>query len=109
VGLGQAAVLFPLCCPWLAPVPGQVVPAGVGLLCALASGFKFPSFAHSFGGFICFVIPLLIIQLGQWKSGDLLFVSKMPRVYRVAFYALITYCIIGFGIMKSEEFIYFQF
>ncbi len=64
---------------------------------------------YKFMQFFLIVSPLLIIQVGQYLSNDLLFLYKRHWFIKTFTYALMTYLILGWGIMKSEEFIYFQF
>lgn len=53
--------------------------------------------------------PLLLIQLYQYKKGDLLAPAALHPALRYLLYGLILVWIILFGVDKSIEFIYFQF
>ena len=56
-----------------------------------------------------FITPLLVVQIWQAKAGDLMVLYKQHWLLKTAIYAFMTYLLIGWGIMKAEEFIYFQF
>jgi len=56
-----------------------------------------------------FVLPLLAIQIWQFKSNDLIILFKQHWLLKTIVYAFLTYLVLGWGIMKTEEFIYFQF
>lgn len=55
------------------------------------------------------LLPLFIIQLGQYRSKDLLFLYRQHWFIKIFVYALFSYLMIGWGVLQSEEFIYFQF
>jgi D-alanyl-lipoteichoic acid acyltransferase DltB (MBOAT superfamily) len=55
------------------------------------------------------LLPLLIVQIGQYRSGDLLFLYRQHWLVKIFAYALMAYLIFGWGVMRAEEFIYFQF
>jgi alginate O-acetyltransferase complex protein AlgI len=65
--------------------------------------------AVAWGGLLGFTIPLWLVQIGQFKTNDLMFLYKQHWLIKTAVYALMTYLLIGWGVMKAEEFIYFQF
>ncbi|MFW6059550.1 MAG: MBOAT family O-acyltransferase [Phycisphaeraceae bacterium] len=56
-----------------------------------------------------FITPLVLIQIAQQRSGDLLIPTKLPFVPRVLLYAWLLVWISIFGVRESIEFIYFQF
>ena len=56
-----------------------------------------------------FIIPLLVIQVGQWIKKDLLFVFHRHWLVKTFIYAVMAYLLNGWGLMAAEEFIYFQF
>ncbi len=58
---------------------------------------------------IGFITPLLIIQIWQYRFQDLEIVAKQDWKLRMFIYALMAYLVIGWGVMKAEEFVYFQF
>jgi alginate O-acetyltransferase complex protein AlgI len=60
-------------------------------------------------GLIGFLSPLLAIQIWQYKTDDLMIVFKQNWLLKNLIYAFLTYLVLGFGVMKAEEFIYFQF
>jgi hypothetical protein len=55
------------------------------------------------------VLPLLLIQWEQRRTGDLLAVFRWHWLPKTMAYALMTYLVLGWGVMRAEEFIYFQF
>jgi len=59
--------------------------------------------------FCAFTIPLLLIQCWQFKANDLMVLYKQHWLLKAALYAFLTYLLVGWGVLKSEEFIYFQF
>ncbi len=76
---------------------------------AMGNIFHEPGFWELFLQFSAIIGPLMIVQYGQLKTGDLLFLFKTPKIVKIGVYALMTYLILGFGVMRAEEFIYFQF
>ncbi|MFH0754399.1 MAG: MBOAT family O-acyltransferase [Candidatus Omnitrophota bacterium] len=80
-----------------------------GMFCAIFTNFHGADFIQMMPRLLGFIVVLLGVQWGQWKSGDLLFMARVSPFFRIAFYALLTYLMVGFGVMNSEEFIYFQF
>ncbi len=64
---------------------------------------------HMLQKFLIFVVPLLFIQWGQFKTGDLFFLYRRHWLIKTFAYSLMTYLLVGWGVMGSEEFIYFQF
>ncbi len=59
--------------------------------------------------FLGFVVPLIMIQLGQFKTDDLMFLYRRHWLIKTIAYALMSYAMLSWGVMKAEEFIYFQF
>jgi alginate O-acetyltransferase complex protein AlgI len=56
-----------------------------------------------------FSLPLLIVQIYQYVTGDLLAVVKFRTPVRVIIYSMLLLWIAVFGVRASTEFIYFQF
>ena len=56
-----------------------------------------------------FMTPLILVQIWQFKTGDLTIIHKQPWMLRMLIYAFMTYLIVGWGVMQAQEFIYFQF
>lgn len=56
-----------------------------------------------------FAVPLILIQLVQYRTRDLLALTKLPGILRTPVYAWMLMWIIVFGVRESTEFIYFQF
>jgi alginate O-acetyltransferase complex protein AlgI len=77
---------------------------------SLVFSFNLSLFAGSqFFKFLITIAPLLLIQIGQYKTNDLLFLYRRHWIIKTSTYAFMAYCTLGWGIMKAEEFIYFQF
>jgi len=62
-----------------------------------------------FWKFLAIISFLLAVQIGQYKTNDLMFLYRRHWVTKTIAYAVMMYLIIGWGAMKAEEFIYFQF
>jgi D-alanyl-lipoteichoic acid acyltransferase DltB (MBOAT superfamily) len=58
---------------------------------------------------IFFSGPLLLVQILQHKTSDLLILTKLPAILRVPAYSFMAIWILIFGVRESVEFIYFQF
>ncbi len=56
-----------------------------------------------------FVLPMLLINILQERSGDLLVVNRLPLIPRGLVWGLLLVAIIVFGVREPSEFIYFQF
>ena len=56
-----------------------------------------------------FITPLLLVQIAQQRSRDLLVMLRLPLVLRALFYAWLIVWILIFGVREPVEFIYFQF
>lgn len=79
------------------------------MLYAVGGIFQANGSAGDWAGFLLIILPLLAVQWGQFKTNNLMFLFKLPKVLKIAIYSLMTYLILGFGVMRAEEFIYFQF
>lgn len=55
------------------------------------------------------VLPLLIVQVIQYRKNDLMALYQQHWLIKTFAYALMFYLIIGWGVLKPQEFIYFQF
>lgn len=55
------------------------------------------------------LFPLLVIQIWQFKSKDLMVLYNQGWLLKTVIYAAMTYLLIGWGVMQAQEFIYFQF
>ncbi len=58
---------------------------------------------------VAFSLPLLLVQFFEWKSHDDLFLYKRHWILKIFLYALMTYLMVGFGVMTAEQFVYCQF
>src|SRR3989338_351696 len=58
---------------------------------------------------IFIILPLFIVQIMQYKTKDLLIIFHQHWLVKTLAYSFLTYLILGWGILKVEEFIYFQF
>ena len=59
--------------------------------------------------FAAVAAPLICVQLGQHKTGDLLFLFRQHWLVKTFAYSVMTYLILVWGVMTAVEFIYFQF
>ena len=57
----------------------------------------------------CFFLPLLLLELWQERTRDLLVIKRAPPVVRLLIYSGILFLIILSGWVEEREFIYFQF
>ena len=79
------------------------------LLGVLADGFA-PGMALAWIlPFGALVAPLLIMEFGQWRAGELEPVIHLPLALRSTVYALVILAITLIGEDGGEAFIYFQF
>jgi D-alanyl-lipoteichoic acid acyltransferase DltB (MBOAT superfamily) len=53
--------------------------------------------------------PLLLMQLLQYRTGDLLYVTKLPLALQPFIHAAMIFWLLVFGNPNTSEFIYFQF
>ena len=53
--------------------------------------------------------PLVLIQVVQYRTGDLMAVRKWPVALQALFYLVCFYYIVIFGVFDAQSFIYFQF
>jgi alginate O-acetyltransferase complex protein AlgI len=58
---------------------------------------------------VFFTFPLVLIEIYQYMSRDLLLLTRSPIVVRILVYALLIIWTLIFGARESLEFIYFQF
>lgn len=80
------------------------------MLCALGRNFVFDTHTGGlFLKFILFLLPLWVVQIGQYKTNDLDVLYRQHWVLKTFIYALMTHLMLGWGIMTADEFIYFQF
>jgi D-alanyl-lipoteichoic acid acyltransferase DltB (MBOAT superfamily) len=56
-----------------------------------------------------FMLPLLLVQILQYVTRDLLILTKLPSLVRIPVYSFLVIWILIFGTNESAEFIYFQF
>ncbi len=59
--------------------------------------------------FLAIISPLIIVQYGQHKTRDLLFLHKQHWVVNTLACTIMLYLIIGWGVMTQESFVYFMF
>lgn len=62
-----------------------------------------------FGQFLFFVSPVLLMQIWQARTNDLLIMLKQKSWVIGGFYAFLISWILVFGVREATEFIYFQF
>ncbi len=53
--------------------------------------------------------PLLLVQLYQYRTGDLMVMRRAPLLLQVVFYLVCFYSIVILGVFDAQSFIYFQF
>jgi hypothetical protein len=58
---------------------------------------------------VFFTVPLVLIELYQYMSRNLLLLTRLPILARITIYGLIIIWTLIFGERESLEFIYFQF
>lgn len=98
-----------VCYGWLL-FRAQSFPQIYAMTHALFFGLHLNSIALSkFLKVMLILCPFIIIQIGQFHSNDLLFLYRQYWLVKIFAYAFMTYLIFGWGILQSEEFIYFQF
>lgn len=52
---------------------------------------------------------LLFIQVGQYRTNDVMYFYKMSWGKKIFLYALMTYLALSWGVLAPQEFLYFQF
>ena len=109
----KIAVFFHLICiSWLLFRADTFRQAGDLLLALLTGWSALPplaawrpaAFALAFYG-----LPLLAMEIWQYKSGDPLVALKAPRAVRALLYLALFYGLVIFGETHAQSFIYFQF
>ena len=84
-----------------------------GMLLTLLTGWRhfpaLPALLSSAGTLAFYSLPLLIMEIWQYKSGDPLVALKAPRPVRALLYLALFYGIVIFGENHAQSFIYFQF
>jgi D-alanyl-lipoteichoic acid acyltransferase DltB (MBOAT superfamily) len=78
------------------------------MLQGLFYNFNITSIASWFS-FSGFVLPLLLVQVWQLRSKDLMIIYKQHWLLKTLLYAFMAYLLLGWGVMNAQEFIYFQF
>lgn len=69
-----------------------------------------PEWFGSYGlNLVVFVMPLLLVQIWQSRSGDLMPVFRLRPWLRYGLQGLMIYVALVFGVAKGTPFIYFQF
>ena len=80
------------------------------MLHAVFNGFYFSKENISlFFEFSAIISPLLIVQLFQFKNKDLMVLYRCHWFLKTVAYMLMAFLILNFGVMRAEQFIYFQF
>lgn len=106
--LGRMALMFALTLVGWVIFRCQSVDQILGILGRVGLATSGNTFKMAFP-LIFFVTPLLLVQVLQHWSGDLLIITKWKFLPRMATYALLMTWIFVFGVRESMEFIYFQF
>ena len=79
------------------------------MTCALAGFRPGGDLVRGIGKLAFYCWPLVLIQIVQFRTGDLMAVRKWPVVLQAAFYLVCFYYIMIFGVFDAQSFIYFQF
>jgi len=61
------------------------------------------------GTLLAFSLPLLLMEIIQERTRDMFFVFRWPTWARAVLYYIVLFCIVRFGVMGGNQFIYFQF
>jgi len=76
---------------------------------AIASGVDMNSFFSQLPRTLFYILPLLVVQIAQFRSNNLNVIFESNILLKVFFYVGMFYAILSFGSFGSKEFIYFQF
>ncbi len=68
-----------------------------------------PEAQNLLGSLLITILPLLVVQLLQYVTRDLLILTKFPTIARVSIYGLLIVATFIYGVREATEFIYFQF
>ena len=101
-----------ICVSWLLFRADTIAQAGAMLHTLLTGWARMPEesvllsqlFKLAFYG-----LPLLALEIWQYRSGDPLVALKAPRIVRALLYLALFYGIVIFGESHAQSFIYFQF
>jgi D-alanyl-lipoteichoic acid acyltransferase DltB (MBOAT superfamily) len=107
VGLMMATMMFWTVFGWLifrADSPSQIL----YFLTHLGGGLG-PTGGDALYRLSVFTIPLVAMQIWQYRTRDLLAATHLPTVPRWFLYCALFAAILIFGVRESSEFIYFQF
>ena len=100
-----------ICISWLLFRADTLAQAGV-LLRVLVTGWAVPASGQwlpALTALAFYGLPLLAMEIWQYKSGDPLVALKAPRPVRALLYLALFYGIVIFGETHAQSFIYFQF
>ncbi|MFC1510037.1 MBOAT family O-acyltransferase [Candidatus Omnitrophota bacterium] len=110
VMLLKMGIFFQLVCVGWLIFRAQSVSQLGEMLWAVLTQFNFNATLFvNLGKVIMIISPLLVVQVGQYFSGDLMYLLRRHWFVKTFAYAFMTYLILGWGVMTAEEFIYFQF
>ncbi len=88
----------------------QSVGGGFHILSRLLQDFSLrPEDAPLVVNFFMFALPLLLMELWQYRSGSVICYAKSRFWIRVPVYLVLFYLILLFGVSDAKAFIYFQF
>jgi alginate O-acetyltransferase complex protein AlgI len=88
----------------------QNVSEAFDMITSLALHFSFQSQAGEIiRNMLFYTWPLIIIQLLQYRKGDLLAVLSLPVRARALIYFVMYYLLVVYGVEGGKEFIYFKF
>ena len=69
--------------------------------------FAFPQFGMA-ARFV-YVVPLIVLQYFQFRSGDMNVALTMRPIYRIGMYGVLILGMLMFAVTDASAFIYFQF
>jgi len=80
------------------------------MLSAFRNGWGFDATSlHVFAVIAAFALPLLLVQVFQYRTGNPFVVLTLPRFARAAAVALLLFSWLMWGVQSGNAFIYFQF
>lgn len=92
---------------------GQVVGGSLDQITHILTQWVHPgslSYARSIAYELCFyATPLLLVQIAQHRSRDMMIMTRLPVLLRGVWYGLLIAGLFVLGARESVEFIYFQF
>jgi D-alanyl-lipoteichoic acid acyltransferase DltB (MBOAT superfamily) len=104
----RIVVMFHLVCLGWLIFRAESIHQAIGMLSAIVSRPAIPT-ASYLVPVALLTIPLWLVQLVQYTSGDLNVIARTPWYVRSVFYTVCFYAIVLVGQFGGRQFIYFQF